>query len=272
MRNRKREQEVLGAAVRHMERIKGESLSVVDRPDRRERKRKAVDLIVRGASSTFAVEHTRLESFVEQIEDDRHLLDLLGPIQEMVSNSLPTPGKYVLVVRPRAVKGAKRKQEIQHALVDWIVDKAPALEIGSAATNPRHYVREVPPCVPFEATLYRWPGRSGGLRISRSVPEILEEKRLQRVRAALDAKCPKLCKAKEDGYVSVLVLESDDLALANHGFIAAAVREAAQMIGDGIPDEIYLVETEIEPWIVQVIKYGPTFHPDLSLPASLLED
>jgi predicted nucleotidyltransferase len=246
-----------------MERIKGETFAEIDRPERRERRRKAVELILRGASAEFALEHTRLESFIAQIEDDHQFMDLLSPLPEMIGETLPVPGRYVLVVQPRAVKGARQANKIREALAGWVRDTASVLEVGSPGTSPRHYRRERPPGVPFEVSLYRWPGRGGRLRIARSVPEELEGKRLQRVRAALDAKLPKLRSEKEGGRVTILVLESDDLPLANLDLIAQALQKAIREYGDNAPDEIYLVETEQEPWIAWVIKYGPAFYPDV---------
>lgn len=249
---------------RCMERIKGETLAEIDRPERRERQQKAVELILRGASSEFALEHTRVESFIRQIEDDQQFTNLLSPLPTMVGDTLPVPGRYLLVVHPRALKGALQASKIREALAAWIRDKAPTLAVRSPGTSPsaRHYVRERPPAVPFDVSLYRFPGRGGKVRIGRSVPEELERERLRRIRVALDAKLPKLRSEKENGRVSVLVLESDDLPNANHALIAEALRAGIREYGDDVPDEIYLVETEQEPWVVWVIKYGPAFYPD----------
>ena len=43
-----------------------------------------------------------------------------------------------------------------------------------------------------------------------------------RIRTALDRKCPKLLQASEGGRVSVLILESDDIALASRRTVASA--------------------------------------------------
>ena len=77
--------------------------------------------------------------------------------------------------------------------------------------------------MPFEVSLYRWPGLDGRLFIGEFSPEKLEELRRQRVRLALDAKCPKLLAAKGESRISVLVLESDDIALANPVVIGNAL-------------------------------------------------
>jgi len=109
--------------------------------------------------------------------------------------------------------------------------------------------------VPFEVSLYRWPGLDGRLFIGEFSPEKLEELRRQRVRLALDAKCPKLLAAKGESRISVLVLESDDIALANPVVIGNALVQGLSKRQGDVPDEVYLVGTELEQqWIVWVLK------------------
>ena len=170
---------------------------------------------------------------------------------------MPTPGHYKLVVAPGAVDGATDGETIQMKLEAWVRYKAPALQIGSPSTAPNHYVREIPPGVPFEVTLYRWPGLDGKFFISRFVPNELEKKRCKRIRSALEAKCPKLKEARGNHKSSILVLESNDISLGNHIDIADAVIKELSKRRDDIPDEVYLVETDIEPWTVWVLKEGP---------------
>lgn len=64
------------------------------------------------------------------------------------------------------------------------------------------------------------------------------------------------------GEFSVLVLESDDLALANCSLVASAVLDELKT-RDDVPDQIYLVETEAEPWAVWTIKSGSRVFPDV---------
>lgn len=262
MGTREHEREVCDAVIRLMESRRGEPLFKVGVPEEEEHQRKAVDLRVRGMSSEFVLEHTRVESLPRQIADDHRFQKLLGPLEASLTGRLPTPGHYVLVVASGAVEGAKDGERIRDALAAWVCKKAPALQVGSPSTAPNHYVREVPAGVPFEVTLYRWPGLQGKFMVARSVPNHLEDKRRVRIRRALEAKCPKLHTARGDGQTSVLVFESNDLALANHAVIAEiVVKELSRR--DDIPDEVYLVETEIKPRVVWVFKEGPHLFPDI---------
>jgi len=104
--------------------------------------------------------------------------------------------------------------------------------------------------------------------VFRSVPEDLEEMRRERVNIALEAKCPKLADARADASESILVLESNDLALGNYTDIAAAVVAGLTDRTD-TPDVVCLVETDagVTVWL---IKERDSLFPDLPSPGSLL--
>lgn len=251
------EQKVCEAVIRVMAMRKGEEWSILDRPEISERRKKAVELIFRLGTSEYALEHTRIESFPEQLVDNHQLTELLRPLQMRLDGTMPLPGSYWLNVHVRAVRGAKKGSEIRDALEGWIRQNAPGLALGSPATAPRHFVRERPPGVPFEVSLYRWPGLDGRLFIGQFSPEKLEDLRRQRIRSALAAKCPKLLAAKDRSRISVLVFESSDIALANPVLIGKALIEELSLRQGDVPDEVYLVGTELkEAWVAWVLKEG----------------
>ncbi len=86
----------------------------------------------------------------------------------------------------------------------------------------------------------------------------LERERQKRIGDALKTKFPKLSKAKKEvGGISVIVLESNDIALANNALIAAALINELDKKQEDIPDEIYLVETELQnTWYITILKEG----------------
>jgi hypothetical protein len=72
------------------------------------------------------------------------------------------------------------------------------------------------------------------------------------VRTALQAKCPKLSKARANGRLSILALESNDIALANYSLVTSCARQALSERND-VPDISILVETDGGPfygWII----------------------
>jgi hypothetical protein len=91
------------------------------------------------------------------------------------------------------------------------------------------------------------------LLAGRSAPEELEARRAARLQEALNRKCPKLHRCKEEGARTVLVLEDGDISLSNHVLIGDAL--AGLLAGrPDLPDEIYLVETALDRWDVRLMK------------------
>lgn len=254
MDQKKHRQAVCEAVVDFMSDRTGTALEIAGAPDDTERNQKAVDLLVKAPSSSIVLEHTRIESFGEQIADD-HRIEWLAELEHELEDQLPRPGRYQIVINAGAVKGVRQPHTVKTALLNWVVAKASALELGSPTTAPRHFVRERPTGVPFEVTLARWPDGDGDVAVWRFTPNDLPEKRADRIRVALMEKCPKLSRAKGDLHGrSVLVLESNDPALANHVDIADAFSAVLPNTPVNQPDDVYLVQTDIEPWRIFVLK------------------
>lgn len=266
MSNRQHERRVCEAVIHVMEAHRGLRASDKSWPEDEQRTQEAIDCQFRLGDSRVVMEHTRIESFPGQgqIEDDVRFVRLLGPLERTLSSALPIPGHYVLVVAPKAVAGVRDAGHLRRALEQWVRLKAPTLVLGSPATAPRHFVREVPPGVPFEVALYRFPDLDGQFMIARAVPEDLESERRARIQTALAAKCPKLQSAKGSGFTSALVLESDDIALGNQVEIAEAVVVELHARHGDVPDEVYLVNTATEMWSVWLLRRSPHLFPHVA--------
>lgn len=249
------EKSVCKAVVGVIARRKDVVIEQIDYPDEKERTKKAVDVLVKTSSGEIVLEHTRIESYPNQIEDWSQVRRLLKPLEKILAKQLPMPGHYELAVKVGAIKGAKNTESIQRALIKWIRKQAPSLQLGSPEVAPRHYVREKPDGVPFEVYLYRWPRNDGKFWIREYAPDDLEGKRRKRINEALADKCPKLWKAKGDKRTSILLLELDDISLGSHLSIGEALMDELPLRKDP-PDEIYFAGTELEQWEVWVLKEG----------------
>lgn len=260
MNNRELQRNVINAVLRLMETRQGEQFTDFNEPDKIERRKKAVDLRVKGRHSEYVLEHTLIESFPEQILDNKQPKRLLDPIIKKLNGTLPGPGSYQLIVETCAVKGAKNGEKIRIALIDWIRNKTPGLKMG---VPPHHFIKATPQGVPFEVMLRCIPGTNGRFRIRYLTPENLKKKRCARIRRALDQKLPKLQAAKEDGAISVLVLESNDISLGCPEEIAGTViREISNRRKD-VLDEIYLIETDIQSRCIWVLQEKSKFFIDI---------
>ena len=105
-------------------------------------------------------------------------------------------------------------------------------------------------------TLTRWPHGNGELEFSDFVPDDLEGRRRLRIRLAFEAKLPKLQKSAVGGATTILALESDDIALANAWNVAVALMGELERLQAAVPDRVWLVETDSEPWLAWELKRG----------------
>lgn len=235
-------------------------------PDEKERQRPAVDLLVEDDEGhRWVIEHTVVESFAGRIFDDALFSLLAACVEDRLSGSLPVPGQYRVALDPGALSRRVDVDDLCASVVEWGKAVADTLSIGSPLIAPDHVAKTV--LAPWGATvrLYRWPGHDGRVLATRSIPEDLRALRAERLAIALAKKCPKLKDASQGGELtSLLLLESNDLALSNYPEIAEATVASLASRSD-IPDVICLIETDVDA-VVWLIKEYEATYPEIPYP------
>lgn len=264
----KNETAICTGVLRFLEKARGEAIQIIDAPDQRERRRQAVELVARSSTERFVMEHTRIESFGLQINDGQNFAKLIEPLEITLPPRLPA-GTYRLTIAVGAASDipGRHLDSVRRALGEWVVAKANAYNFDPDETD-EWLISETPTGVPFEVTL-RGNRLGAGARVlaSRFWPSELETARRARIATALARKCPKLQEAKiEHNATSVLICESDDVALANRHDVSEAIMAGLSARSD-IPDVVILVETDrgLE-WVLWVVKHGPVAYPEIEDP------
>ena len=238
-----------------------------------------VELRFKLGNRHYAMEHTRIEAFEHQIQTGVRFAQLVEPVIEALNGKLPGQAIYELhfPLHTSLKANERRLKELQRRLTEWTRENATKLHeracdaAAEQATSQRRAVSitDTPPRFPYEVTLHRWERRGlgkreqGWLGAARVAAENMEPSRTTRLRKALDDKRGKLRTCKGQGAQTILVLESDDIALSNHVIIGDALLKALDGHTDAA-DEIYLVETQLEPWIVRRMKHGDECWPDVT--------
>jgi len=229
-----------------LERRTGETIVISARPERERRNEPVVEELWDGATRSYAVEHTHVESFGGQIANIERLKRLLTPVREKLRGSLP--GYFVLTVREEDTRRAHiaytlAKEEVERL----ILEAASTLSVGSSTLLQST-------ALPFSLGLRLRHTRSSGLVLQSLIDGDTDELLFERYRRAFDEKCPKLFRWAQGGRRSVLVLESDDPQHANVAAAMAVVNRLLNQRTDA-PDIIVYVETEV-PWYAWVLKDG----------------
>ena len=252
------------AAVRRFlsDRI-GERLSLDERPDRNERNASAVEEVWRSGAHGYVVEHTRIEAFEAQIEDDMAFQRLVAPLEQHFAGALP--GRFAAAI-PFGV--ASRSgigfNEARVELARLIASRVGDMRDGETAVLRSD---RLPDDVHLhkrhsnESRIFfaRWIEK-GKNRFTATDETFMDDGRAQRIIRALDEKVPKLrAAAQAHGLKSVLILESNDIVLSNIFEVGQAFKRALQGRTE-VPDLVFLVETDGLPfygWLLKDNEVGP---------------
>lgn len=223
---------------------------------------------------TFAVEHTRIEAFPEQIRTGVDFSAFVEPIERALDKNMPSPGSYSLIFRIDPTDGISRKRlpALRQSIIEWAHRAAAELHAESPVRMDRYHKphgsdnTRVVEIDGVEVRLRRqvhWAENGsfdGRLHVMRVAPDAVEDQRRTRIQTALDAKCPKLLECKNLGARSILLLENVDIALTNHAYVA----ETLELLLAGrrdTPDEILYLDTTGH-WTIWSIVNDGRFWPD----------
>src|SRR5439155_24368709 len=112
MNNRDHEKKVCRAITIILEEREGVKISDLEYPDQIEREKKAVELKFCLGSKKFALEHTQIESFTNQISDGHKIKSFLGSLEDELNGVLPKPGHYVLSIEANSVTSGSKAEKI----------------------------------------------------------------------------------------------------------------------------------------------------------------
>ena len=266
--SRENEGKACDAVVRCIEQRTGETRAEIRHPET-ERIGPPVDLRLRLGIREYAIEHTQVEPIPGYIQAGEEYMQFIRPAIDALSGTLPEPGAYALDFPIDTKLGVKSADlaRIRRDFIAWIRAKAQCLyernrdRLERERPSPCQLdsIEAEPPGFPYAVRLSigvtHSVSKRGTLRCGHYAPgdEELKARRVERLREALHRKCPKLQRCKEDEARAVLVLESDDIALTRDDLVGECLAVLLPERAD-LPDEIYLVETEIEFWLVHCMK------------------
>ena len=262
------EGKVCDAVVRALEKTSRETRADVRYPEK-DGVGPPVDLRLKPGDQDYAIEHTRIESFENQIGTVVVANRMLRHIKKNIPNPFPSPAYYELQfpINVALSKGKARSERALNALVEWVRAKEQILRKRNSTRFPPVHtphmandaIRGAPPEFECEFELLHWPGvplmdvKPGTLGFRFIPPDDPEGPRADRLRRAFADKCPKLEACKAEGARTVLVLETSDPGLVNLEFRGDLLPLALAGCTHA-PDKVFLVETRADFWQVWLLK------------------
>ena len=274
------ESRVCDAVVRTLEKWTRETRSLIRHPDK-EGTNPPVDLRLKLGTQEYAIEHTRIESFENQISTFAITKTIIRYVRKHIPVPFPSLAYYSLQFPTNVLMpgGRSKRSQALGNLVAWFREKEQILrERNSHCIVPvqdlyiaNDRIRGKPPGFNCEFELLHWPiaqfirREPGTFSFRYILPKDEEGLRLRSLQQTLSKKCPKLQKCKAEGARTVLILESSDPGLSSFEFrsnlLPSLLAECANA-----PDEIFLVETSTDNWLVQLLKRDEAHWPDTGMP------
>lgn len=224
------DKEVIGFFVKYLADQGNPGIKVDTWPDEEKRQSAEIDAI----AGPFAIEHTSVDTIPNQRKDAAYFVQVVKSLEDEFRCKLPF--RLVLTFPYEGIQTGQDWSEITTALRNWVLDEAPKLSIGS------HVINDVPE-VPFEFYANKRNSNRTGLLFGRFAPN---DKTLpDRLREQLDRKIEKLSRYKGQNKTTILLVESDDIALMNDGIMWDGLRSAYP---NGLPqglDQIWFADTSI---------------------------
>ncbi len=182
----------------------------------------------------FAIEHTSVDTVENQRRDASWFMrgagdleaELRGKLLYRLSITLPYEG----------IEKGQSWSQIKASLKSWILSRSGSLPDG------RHDLTGISG-VPFDFQALKSSDRRPGLFFSRSFPS--DDSLPQRIRELFERKARKLEPYGRGGETTILLAESDDIALMNQFLLVDAIRQAfAGSLPAGV-SEIWYADTAI---------------------------
>lgn len=223
---------VVAAFVAHLGENGHAGLSVECRPDLENRESPEIDAI----AGPFAIEHTSVDTIENQRRDGSWFSRVAQPLEDQFRNGLTFRLRLIFPYDGIAI--GQDWNEIRLALAAWVVNDAPNLVDGT------HQIRV--PTIPFEFRAIKSSSGKPGLVFVRINPG--DTGLPMRLVSQLHRKAEKLRPYKATGKTTVLLVESNDMAIMSHEKLFKAIQVAFSGKGIECVDQLWYADTTIEPY------------------------
>jgi hypothetical protein len=205
-------------------------------PDEENSQTRDIDADAREAIP-LAIEHTRVESFFGQLEDNARFGDHYGQLEAELKHAFSY--HLTLSLPLFAFQKGTKWAAIKNTIRGWLLANASAIPEGSSCPKISG--------VPFSVQIDRDNKLPNSFFVTRRGPsdEEIQIELMLKMAAALNSKNDQLKKYRADGSRTVLVLESSDIALMSPARLYKAFLEAQNHAATSNIDEFWLARSYI---------------------------
>ncbi len=234
-----------------------QGFKIVARPDRDNPGQGGCDAIVQRNGQDFALEHTTINTFADHRLDDARFLKVVASLEKNISAKCL--GKLINISVPiGAVQPGIDWQSLSQALETGCIEK-----ISSLPPDENHTIELSN--VPFPVTiLHTDDSKRSACYVARRSAEVRPEDDMRR---AIKEKTTQLAPYKRDGLPTILLIDSDDIALVNAHSLANAFLLASNQEDTAGLDQVFIARTGSTPFHIYPVKRGANIYPQTPDPA-----
>src|SRR5262245_1095934 len=226
--NRDEERRLIEEFVVHLGNL-GYQLYRVDRwPEDENRSTPEVDAIV----ARYAIEHTSIDTLDDQRLKDAWFMEAVGSLERELHREMRSHLSIQTPYEPLARK--INKPAVKAAFREWIRNETGALAEG-------HTRIDGIPGFPFPLNVWKQSTTEPGIHFSRNRPD--DDTLPQRLYDLVHRKAAKLDRYSRKGFRTMLLVESDDIALMNDEVFMSALTQALGKDRPSAIDEYWYADT-----------------------------
>lgn len=204
------------------------NLKIEKYPDEENRESKDIDAI----GGNLAIEHTSIDTLIDQRLKSNWFMQVVGGLEKELNSQMKY---YLKVVLPwDAITTGQNWHEIRNGLKNWVINSSSSLGNGF------HKISNIPG-IPFGFTAIRNEKFGNRLIFARFSPE--DNTLPERILSLIKRKTKKLKPYKENNYTTILIVESDDIALINDWVLLEAIQKSFPNGLDQELDELWYADT-----------------------------
>ena len=201
------------------------------RPDEKNRHTADIDAI----AGKYAIEHTSIDTVPNQRRDSDWFVKAAGGLENELKN-IPH-FRLKIVLEYDAITTGQNWSQIRDSLKNWITEEAPDIVDG-------HHIFKDIPGIPFSLHIMKASDRDPRIIFGRFSPA--DETLPDRIFEQFERKAQKLSKYRDKGFTTILLVESDDLALMDDILMLESIKTAYPKELPGGVDKLWFADTSIK--------------------------
>lgn len=236
--------------------LSGSSTKVIEWPDEENPGKGYCDALIVRNSKQIALDHRVVLSFNNHFKDNALLYSIVAPLQTSL-DGLYSGHRIRISIRVHGLpKGSrdKMREELKKGCIK-------ALEETPADSRiHKHFIAGVP----CEVWVSKTPSERPGCFVGRILPKDQDAELNDEALRALQAKSKQFGRFKENGFYTILLLDTDDFSSLNEHMLANAFSLAIGQCDITSIDEVYLFYRYPDNFVILPLKIGRKTYPNLN--------